>query len=150
MQHTINIGTQQGLQVAPFAFDDGTALADPGTVLGGFSPRIVSEAAPGRTLRFMSANNWAKTFYGPLVGRPVSFARGLRCLFGDQAMFCRRADFWRSGGFDEDLPLMEDADLCLRMHMSGPRPGAAGAGAVGGGARLRATMASELSPGART
>jgi len=103
------------------------ALDDPGTVLGGFSPRIVSEAAPGRTLHFMSANNWAKTFYGPLVGRPVSFARGLRCLFGDQAMFCRRADFWRSGGFDEDLPLMEDADLCLRMHMSGPAPGAAAA-----------------------
>ena len=37
---------------------------------------------------------------------------GLRILFGDQAMFCRAADFRYVGGFDESLPIME----------VGPRP----------------------------
>lgn len=92
------------------------------TVLGGFYPRIFSGSDTRRTLWFMSVNNWAKTFYGPLLLRPLSFARGMRCLFGDQAMFCRRSDFWRCGGFSEELPLMEDADLCVRMHMVGPGP----------------------------
>ena len=46
--------------------------------------------------------------------------RGLRCLFGDQTLFCRAADFYSVGGFAERLPIMEDADLCLRLHLAGP------------------------------
>lgn len=46
--------------------------------------------------------------------------RGLRCLFGDQTLFCRAAGFEAVSGFNERLPIMEDADLCLRMHMAGP------------------------------
>ena len=62
-----------------------------------------------------------KTHYLPLLVRPVSYARGLRILFGDQAMFCRAAPFAAVGGFDESVPLMEDADLCLKLHAHGPR-----------------------------
>ena len=68
----------------------------------------------------MSAHNVAKTFYAPLLFRPLSFARGLRVLFGDQAMFVRAEEFRRVGGFDEALPIMEDADLCVRLHDAGP------------------------------
>ena len=66
-----------------------------------------------------------KTHYLPLLLRPVSYARGLRVLFGDQAMFCRAAPFAAVGGFDERVPLMEDADLCLKLHAHGPRDGGA-------------------------
>ena len=62
-----------------------------------------------------------KTHYLPLLLRPVSYARGRRVLFGDQAMFCRAAPFAAVGGFDESVPLMEDADLCLKLHAHGPR-----------------------------
>jgi GT2 family glycosyltransferase len=34
-------------------------------------------------------------------------------------MFCRRSDFVRCGGFDERLPIMEDADLCTRLGRLG-------------------------------
>jgi GT2 family glycosyltransferase len=30
-------------------------------------------------------------------------------------MIIRRHTFWRCGGFDEALPLLEDGDLCLRL-----------------------------------
>jgi hypothetical protein len=40
-------------------------------------------------------------------------------LFGDQVLFCRRADFVKVGGFNHDLPIMEDADLCIRMNKLG-------------------------------
>ena len=35
---------------------------------------------------------------------------------------CRRADFEHVGGFRADLPIMEDADLCLWLHGAGPSP----------------------------
>ena len=35
-------------------------------------------------------------------------------------MFCRACDFRAVSGFNEQLVLMEDADLCIRMHMAGP------------------------------
>ena len=35
-------------------------------------------------------------------------------------MFCSKADLLHAGGFDESLPIMEDADLCIRMHEAGP------------------------------
>ena len=37
-------------------------------------------------------------------------------------MFARAADFAAVGGFNEALPIMEDADLCIRMHEAGPSP----------------------------
>ena len=46
--------------------------------------------------------------------------RGARLLFGDQTLFCRTADFKRVGGYAARLPIMEDADLCIRLHMAGP------------------------------
>ncbi|EFN56074.1 hypothetical protein CHLNCDRAFT_145574 [Chlorella variabilis] len=100
-------------------------LARPAIVLGAFRPVIEYEGQP---LRFFSANNTMKTYYGPLLLRPLSFLRGLRCLFGDQTLFCRADDFRRVGGYDSRLPIMEDADLCMRMHMAGPadRPGRRG------------------------
>ena len=36
--------------------------------------------------------------------------RGIRCLFGDQTLFCRAVDFEAVGGFKEDLPIMEYQD----------------------------------------
>jgi hypothetical protein len=58
----------------------------------------------GRPLRFFSANNTLKTYYGPALLRPLSFARGLRCLFGDQSLFCRAADFRWAAGLGTGLP----------------------------------------------
>ena len=63
-----------------------------------------------------SLHNYLKTYYAPLLFRPyLFFFKGLRLLFGDQVMFCRRSDFWDCGGFDPNLPIMEDADLCLKL-----------------------------------
>jgi rSAM/selenodomain-associated transferase 2 len=64
----------------------------------------------------ISLHNFLKTYYAPLLFRPHLFFReGLRVLFGDQVIFCRRQDFLDCGGFDAMLPIMEDADLCLRL-----------------------------------
>ncbi len=87
-------------------------LADPRVALAGFTPVI---AGPGGTRRLTTAHNWAKTWYAPLLFRPGLFLRGGRLLFGDHAMFFRRADFLAVGGCDEGLAVMEDADLCVRM-----------------------------------
>jgi hypothetical protein len=34
-------------------------------------------------------------------------------------MFCRASEFRQVGGFDESLPIMEDVQLCIDMHMAG-------------------------------
>lgn len=34
-------------------------------------------------------------------------------------MFCRRQDFWQAGGFDAAMPIMEEADLCLKLTRYG-------------------------------
>ena len=34
-------------------------------------------------------------------------------------MICRRQTFWEVGGFNEDLPILEDGDLCLRLLKQG-------------------------------
>ena len=94
-----------------------TLRADDGVVLGGFVPII---SVPSKTFWGMSLHNVLKTFYCPAILQPLGFIKGLKILFGDQAMFCRAADFGYVGGFDEHLPIMEDADLCLRMHQAGP------------------------------
>eukprot|EP01024_Parvocaulis_polyphysoides_P049218 TRINITY_DN4749_c0_g2_i2.p3 TRINITY_DN4749_c0_g2~~TRINITY_DN4749_c0_g2_i2.p3 ORF type:complete len:137 (+),score=14.04 TRINITY_DN4749_c0_g2_i2:54-464(+) len=59
------------------------------------------------------------TFLFPFFFRPLSFVRGFRLLFGDQLMFTRKKEFMEAGGFDEKLALMEEADLCVRMHNQG-------------------------------
>lgn len=46
--------------------------------------------------------------------------RGLRAMFGDQNLFCRKSDFQRVGGYDPHLPIMEDLDLLMRLHYAGP------------------------------
>lgn len=91
-------------------------LGDRHCVGGGFISLMA-----GRThIRWgITIHNVLKTYYAPLLFRPHLFFRGLRILFGDQAMFCRRQAFWDCGGFDESLPLMEDADLCRRLYRQG-------------------------------
>ena len=87
-------------------------LADPGVSLAGFTPII----AGAQTTRWGTTfHNWIKTWYAPLLFRPHLFIKGGRLLFGDHAMFFRRADFLAIGGCDETLTVMEDADLCLRF-----------------------------------
>ena len=91
-------------------------LTNPGTALAGFTPLL---SGPGGVRWATSFHNWIKTWYAPLLFRPRLFARGGRLLFGDHAMFFRRADFLAVGGCDEGLPVMEDADLCIRMTERG-------------------------------
>jgi rSAM/selenodomain-associated transferase 2 len=87
-------------------------LADSSVACAGF----ISLMGDGDTVRWdVSGLNVIKTYLAPLLFRPHLFFRGLRLLFGDQVMLCRRRDFWLCGGFDPTLPIMEDGDLCLRM-----------------------------------
>ena len=91
-------------------------MADRRLALASFLPLL---CGPDRVRWGTSLHNWAKTYYGPLLFRPHLFVRGLRLLFGDHAMFFRRADFLAVGGCDTTLPIMEDVDLCLRLHRFG-------------------------------
>src|ERR1700724_2950976 len=91
-------------------------LADPGTALAGFNPLL---SGPDRVRWGTSFHNWIKTWYAPLLFRPQLFLRGVRLLFGDHAMFFRRADFLAVGGCDPTLLVMEEADLCIRFHRRG-------------------------------
>lgn len=86
-------------------------LADHKTSLAGFTPIIRGVKTRWGT----TAHNWAKTWYAPLFFRPSLFLRGGRLLFGDHAMFFRRADFLSCGGCDPAAMVMEEADLCIRM-----------------------------------
>ena len=91
-------------------------LADKTIACGGF----ISLMAGSVTTRWgVSLHNYLKTYYAPLIFRPHLFVKGLRLLFGDQVMFCRRADFWDVGGFDSALPILEEADLCLKLVKRG-------------------------------
>ena len=88
------------------------ALLDPRLALGGFIPLI---CGADRTRWVTSFHNWIKTWYAPLLMRPRLFLRGGRLLFGDHAMFFRRADFLAVGGCDPSMPVMEEADLCIKF-----------------------------------
>ncbi len=91
-------------------------LAEPTVACGGF----ISLMSGSQTTRWgISLHNYLKTYYAPLLFKPHLFFRGLRLLFGDQVMFCRRLDFWDCGGFDQALPIMEDGDLCLKLVKKG-------------------------------
>lgn len=54
-----------------------------------------------------------------MLVRPHLVLRGVRLLFGDHAMFFRRDDFLAVGGCDPGLPVMEEADLCIKLARLG-------------------------------
>ena len=91
-------------------------LANPRVALAGFTPLI---CGPDKTRWGTSFHNWIKTWYAPLLLRPHLFVRGVRLLFGDHAMFFRRDQFLKVGGCDPGTPVMEEADLCIRMARLG-------------------------------
>lgn len=91
-------------------------FADPRINLAGFTAIL---AGPEKTRWLTSFHNWIKTYYAPMIFRPHLFVRGGRLLFGDHAMFFRREDFEKIGGFDAGLVVMEEADLCVRMARLG-------------------------------
>ncbi len=91
-------------------------LADKTVAGGGFISLMTGE----QTTRWgVSLHNYLKTSSAPLIFRPHLFFKGLRLLFGDQVMFCRHADFLESGGFDPAIPILEEADLCLKLVQRG-------------------------------
>ncbi|MBE9063924.1 TIGR04283 family arsenosugar biosynthesis glycosyltransferase [cf. Phormidesmis sp. LEGE 11477] len=92
-------------------------LSDSTVACGGF----VSLMTGRMTTRWStSLHNSLKTYYAPLLFRPRLFlTKGLRLLFGDQVMFCRRTDFLACGGFDSALEIMEEADLCIKLAQRG-------------------------------
>lgn len=87
-------------------------LADRRIALAGFTPLL---SGPDKVRWATSFHNWLKTWYAPLLLRPHLFVRGVRLLFGDHAMFFRRADFLAAGGCDPGMTVMEEADLCVKM-----------------------------------
>ena len=92
-------------------------LSDQAIAGGGFISLMRGDVS---TRWGISLHNFLKTYYTSLLFRPhLFFGKGLRILFGDQVIFCRRQDFLDCGGFDATLPIMEDADLCLRLCQYG-------------------------------
>lgn len=87
-------------------------LSDTQIVGGGF---ISLMSGSHQTRWGFSLHNYLKTYYAPLLFRPHLFIKGLRLIFGDQVIFCRRTDFLECDGFDAELPIMEEADLCLKL-----------------------------------
>jgi glycosyltransferase involved in cell wall biosynthesis len=91
-------------------------LEDSAIACGGFISLMTSDR---QTRWGISLHNYLKTYYAPLLFRPHLFIRGLRLLFGDQVMFCRRHQFLACGGFDPAMPIMEEADLCIKLTRYG-------------------------------
>ena len=91
-------------------------LADNRIALASFTPLI---RGPEKTRWGTTFHNWAKTWYAPLITRPHLFVRGVRLLFGDHAMFFRRADFLVVGGCTPGDAVMEEADLCVKFARRG-------------------------------
>ncbi|MFA6220267.1 MAG: glycosyltransferase [Erythrobacter sp.] len=92
------------------------AMANPRLALASFMPRFVG---PQGTRWGSTFNNWAKTWYVPLLLRPRLFLRGVRLLFGDHAMIFRRAQFLATGGCDETVAVLEEVELCVRLSRFG-------------------------------
>ncbi|QKG70457.1 glycosyltransferase [Erythrobacter mangrovi] len=92
------------------------ALSDPKVALASFTPLIKGSA---KTRWGTTAHNWIKTWYAPLITRPHLFLRGVRLLFGDHAMFFRKADFLALGGCTPGDAVMEEADLCVKFARLG-------------------------------
>ncbi|MBO3699508.1 TIGR04283 family arsenosugar biosynthesis glycosyltransferase [Roseivirga sp. E12] len=70
--------------------------------------------------RMTTWHNRVKTYYAPLIYNPYrTIFKGLRLLFGDQLLFCRKADYLSSGGFNPEMMILEEADLCIKMNRLG-------------------------------
>ena len=91
-------------------------MADPDTALASFTPRFTGKDGTRWGSTF---HNWIKTWYAPLLTRPDLFVRGVRLLFGDHAMFFRKADFLAIGGCDERVAVMEEVGLCRNFARLG-------------------------------
>ena len=91
-------------------------LDDPAIALASFTPLI---KGPEKTRWFTTFHNWIKTWYAPIITRPHLFVRGVRLLFGDHAMFFRRAQFLKIGGCTPSDTVMEEADLCIKFAALG-------------------------------
>ena len=91
-------------------------LKDKNTALAAF---ICILKGPEKLRWATSAHHFLKTWYMPFFVMPISFWRGCRIVFGDQVLICRRDDFEAVGGYDDTQPIMEEADLCLRMVKGG-------------------------------
>ena len=87
------------------------------TIAGGGFISVMHGA--NKTRWGVSLHNYLKTYYAAAIFRPHLFIKGLRILFGDQVIFCRHNDFHDCGGFDPKLPIMEDAELCMRLVQYG-------------------------------
>lgn len=79
-----------------------SALADPAVVGGGLQLRFDQRSAGLNWLAYTSNHR----------------ARRLGWIFGDQAMFVRRAVFEELGGFPQ-IPLMEDLEMSRRLRRRG-------------------------------
>ena len=71
-----------------------------------------SPASETRILWLTTIHEYISYFFYPLLFQPLSYLRGLRCLFGDQNLALRTADVIKLGGYDDALRIMEDLDLC--------------------------------------
>jgi rSAM/selenodomain-associated transferase 2 len=89
-----------------------STLAQPGVVAGGFVSLMSGKTITRWGFALMHV---LKTYLMPLVFYPALFAQGLRLLFGDQVIFCDRQTFLQCSGFNSNLAIMEDADLCLKL-----------------------------------
>jgi len=70
--------------------------------------------------RMTTWHNRIKTYYAPFIYNPYrTVFKGLRLLFGDQLLFCRKADYLASGGFNPEMMILEEADLCIKMNRIG-------------------------------
>lgn len=91
-------------------------LRDEDVVLAGFTSIMKGET----TRWFMSTLNYSKTYIIPFFYNPYAYLfKGLRLLFGDQLMFCRKSDYLESGGFDPKTLIMEEAELCIKINKLG-------------------------------
>ena len=91
-------------------------LADSTIALAGFRSVMTGTC----NQYFTTTHNRIKTYYAPFIYNPYrTLFKGLRLLFGDQLLFCRRSDYMASGGFDPSMMIMEEADLCIKMNRLG-------------------------------
>ena len=91
-------------------------MKDAKAILGGFVSLITNDK---KTYWGLSYHNVFKSDLYTAILYPRRYVLGLKLLFGDQGIFCRLEDFKAINGYDETLPIMEDADLCVRMQKYG-------------------------------
>ncbi len=86
-----------------------STLKDEKIKLAGFTSIMRGAFTPW----FISLQNGIKTYFGALIYNPIRcVCYGFRLFFGDQVIFCKKKDFMKVGGFNQELPIMEYADLC--------------------------------------